>query len=47
VNFAEAWESRELGKIGRLSVPIISKELLKQNKATSARSQDLADLEHL
>jgi hypothetical protein len=30
-----------------LSVPLISKELLKKNKAATGRSQDIADLEHL
>ncbi len=47
VEFHEAWTMRVQGEIGGLSVPIISKELLKKNKAASARSQDLADLEHL
>jgi hypothetical protein len=47
VSFEEAWASRELGKIGELSVPFISKELLKRNKAASGRSQDLADLGRL
>jgi hypothetical protein len=30
-----------------LKVPFISKKMLKQNKAASGRTQDLADLEHL
>lgn len=47
VGFEEAWASRELGQIGELSVPFISKEMLKRNKAASGRSQDLADLERL
>ena len=47
VEFHEAWTTRVQGEIGGLSVPIISKELLKKNKAASGRSQDLADLEHL
>ena len=47
VDFAEAWATREQGEIGGLRVPIISKDLLKRNKAASARSQDIADLEHL
>jgi hypothetical protein len=47
VDFQEAWATREMGEIGGLHVPMISKDLLKQNKAASARSQDLADLEHL
>lgn len=47
VNFTEAWDTREQGEIAGLRVSIISKELLKRNKAASGRSQDLADLEHL
>jgi len=47
VEFQEAWATRVQGEIAGLSVPIISKELLKKNKAASARSQDMADLEHL
>lgn len=47
VDFQEAWATRLQGEIAGLSVPIISKELLKKNKAASGRSQDLADLDHL
>jgi len=47
VEFQEAWAGRVQGEIAGLSVPIISKELLKKNKAASGRSQDIADLEHL
>lgn len=47
VSFQEAWSTREHGEINGLKVPFISKELLKQNKAASGRTQDLADLEHL
>ena len=47
VEFQEAWATRVQGEIAGLSVPIISKELLKKNKAASGRSQDKADLEHL
>jgi ABC-type enterobactin transport system permease subunit len=47
VEFQEAWATRVQGEIAGLSVPIISKELLKRNKAASGRSQDIADLEHL
>jgi hypothetical protein len=47
VSFQEAWATREQGEIDGLSVPIVSKEMLKRNKAASGRSQDLADLEHL
>lgn len=47
VEFQEAWATRVQGEIAGLKVPIISKELLKKNKAASGRSQDIADLEHL
>jgi hypothetical protein len=47
VNFTEAWENRERGEIAGLNVSIISKELLKRNKAASGRSKDLADREYL
>lgn len=47
VDFQDAWTTREQGEIEGLSVPFISKELLKRNKTASGRSQDLADLEHL
>ena len=47
VNFEEAWATRVQGEIGELAVPIISRELLKRNKAASGRALDIADLEHL
>ena len=47
VEFQEAWITRVQGEIAGLSVPVISKELLKKNKAASGRSQDIADLEYL
>ncbi|HEY2963007.1 MAG TPA: hypothetical protein VGJ37_11360 [Pyrinomonadaceae bacterium] len=47
VSFEEAWTSRVLGEIGGLSLPFISRDILKRNKAASGRTQDLADLEHL
>jgi len=47
VSFQEAWESREIGEIGELKVPFISRALLKQNKLATGRSQDLVDAEHL
>ncbi|HEY0762479.1 MAG TPA: hypothetical protein VGD61_08905 [Pyrinomonadaceae bacterium] len=47
VKFEEAWATHEQGDIAGLTVPIISKEMLKRNKAASGRAQDLADLEHL
>ena len=47
VSFEQAWSTREQGEIDGLTVPFISKEMLKRNKSASGRSQDLADLEHL
>ena len=47
VSFQEAWASREIGEIGGLKVPFISRALLKQNKLATGRSQDFADAEHL
>lgn len=47
VTFDEAWASREQGDLDGLSVPYISKEMLKRNKAACGRLQDLADLEYL
>jgi hypothetical protein len=47
VSFEEAWSSRELGELDGLSVAFISKEMLKRNKITCGRLQDLADLEYL
>ena len=47
VTFQDAWASREIGEIGDLKVPFISRALLKQNKLATGRSQDLVDAEHL
>ena len=47
VSFEEAWSSRVFAELGGLSVPFISREILKRNKVASGRTQDLADLEHL
>ena len=47
VDFDEAWAARQQAEIQGLSVPIISKEMLKRNKAATGRSQDLLDLERL
>jgi hypothetical protein len=47
VSFEEAWASRELGELGGLSAPFISREMLKRNKLATGRSQDLVDLEYL
>ena len=47
ISFDEAWSSREIGELDGLSVPFISKEMLKRNKIACGRLQDLADLEYL
>jgi hypothetical protein len=47
VTFEEAWNSREYGDLDGLQVPFISKELLKRNKRSVGRTQDLADLDYL
>ena len=47
VEFEDVWRSREVGEIAGLSLPFISRDMLKRNKAASGRAQDLADLEHL
>jgi len=47
VSFDEAWASREQGDLDGLSVPFISRELLRKNKAAVGRLQDLSDLEYL
>lgn len=47
VDFQEAWAARQQAEIQGLSVPIISKEMLKRNKAATGRAQDLLDLERV
>ena len=47
VSFEEVWASREIGEIGGLKVPFISRAMLKQNKLATGRPQDLADAMHL
>jgi len=47
VSFDEAWETREYGNLDGLSVPFISKALLRRNKLSCGRLQDLADAERL
>jgi len=47
VSFDEAWASREQGELDGLSVPYISRDMLKRNKIACGRLQDLADLEYL
>jgi aminoglycoside-2''-adenylyltransferase len=47
VSFDEAWASREQGDLDGMTVPFISRDVLKRNKLACGRLQDLADLEHL
>ncbi len=47
VGFEEAWASRDVGDLGGLSAPFISRDMLKRNKLATGRSQDLVDLEYL
>jgi len=47
VDFQEAWAARQQAEMQGVSVPIISKEMLKRNKAATGRSQDLLDLKRL
>lgn len=47
VTFAEAWATRQLALIDGLSVHIISRELLRRNKQSSARPKDLIDLDYI
>jgi len=47
VSFEEAWAKREYGEIDGVSLPFISRDLLKRNKAAVGRKQDLADIDHL
>ncbi|HKO60209.1 MAG TPA: hypothetical protein VJV03_03535 [Pyrinomonadaceae bacterium] len=47
VSFEEAWDTRADGELDGLPVQFISKDLLKRNKASVGRKQDLADLDYL
>lgn len=47
VDFQEAWAARQEADIQGVNVPMISKEMLKRNKAATGRTQDLLDLERL
>ena len=44
VDFPTAWAGRLEADLGGLTVPVISRAHLTQNKQASARPQDLADL---
>lgn len=47
VTFAEAWDDREPANFAGISVPVLSRAHLIQNKRASGRKQDLADVEWL
>lgn len=47
VTFEEAWQTREIAVIDGLSVPILSKDRLLQNKRASSRPKDLEDVRQL
>ena len=46
-SFEEVWETRVMGRLDNVEVPLISRELLIKNKIASARPKDLADLDAL
>ena len=47
VSFGEAWPARLTANFAGLTVPVLSRQHLIQNKRTSGRTQDLADIERL
>ena len=47
IEFEQAWKNRVDWTGERFHIPVIGLADLRQNKAASGRSQDLADLEHL
>jgi hypothetical protein len=47
VDFADAWGSRVTHRVGALDVPFLGRQELIQNKRSTGRLQDLADLEAL
>jgi hypothetical protein len=47
VDFSEAWQSRVSAKIDGLEVPVVSREVLIQNKKAAGRPKDLADADAL
>lgn len=44
LDFDEAWATKEIVTLGRLSVPVLSRASLITNKRATGRSRDLADL---
>lgn len=47
VAFDEAWAERETAEVGGLSLPVLSRRHLIQNKRATGRPQDRADVERL
>jgi hypothetical protein len=47
ISFAEAWDTRVIGSLEGLPVPIISRDCLIRNKLAAGRAKDLADVEAL
>ena len=47
VSWERAWASRESIDLGGFEIPVLSRELLIENKRTSGRPQDLADVARL
>jgi hypothetical protein len=47
IRFADAWERREQGELGGVSVPFIGREDLVRNKRSLGRPRDLADVAEL
>jgi hypothetical protein len=47
VGFDEAWSTKEFAMLDGLEVPLISKELLIQNKKSTGRPKDLEDVRQL
>lgn len=47
VSFAEAWREREQVEINGLSLPVLGRAQLIENKRALGRNQDLADIERL
>ena len=45
--FAEAWQGRESGRFGDLTVDFIGRDAFVRNKRATGRAKDLADLEGL
>jgi hypothetical protein len=47
VTFQEAWDARDEGRFGELTVPFVGRDAFIRNKRATGRLKDLADLEGL